>query len=221
MKFALSAKIYCTECIIQGVICLSSSRNPEPQPGLRERKREETLRRIADTGVRLFMAQGFAATTVDEIAAKAGISRRTFFHYFKSKDDILVSLGGGRSGEQLAAHLAERRIAGPPLEAVRRAVLDLLTQYPRRELQAMDKLMRSSEIVQARKMASYAQDEEVLHDALCDIWPQESAPAMRVLAMMSVGAIRLSLATWAREGYARPIEDIVNEAFDAIKSVGD
>jgi AcrR family transcriptional regulator len=200
---------------------VSSSRDPEPQPGLRERKREETLRRIADTGIRLFMAQGFASTTVDEIAAKAGISRRTFFHYFKSKDDILVSLGGGRSGEQLAARLAERRIDDlPPLEAVRRAVLDLLTQYPRQELQAVDGLMRSSEVVQARKMASYAQDEEVLHAALCEIWPLESAAAMRVLAMMSVGAIRLSLATWAREGYARPIEDIVNEAFDAIKSVG-
>ena len=201
---------------------MSSSRDPEPQPGLRERKREETLRRIADTGIRLFMAQGFAATTVDEIAAKAGISRRTFFHYFKSKDDILVSLGGGRSGEQLAARLTERRIDDlPPLEAVRRAALHLLTQYPRQELQAMDGLMRSSEVVQARKMASYAQDEEVLHAALCEIWPQESATAMRVLAMMSVGAIRLSLGTWAREGYARPIEDIINEAFDAIKSVGD
>ncbi|MGE6036642.1 TetR family transcriptional regulator, partial [Klebsiella pneumoniae] len=63
-----------------------------PPTGVRERKRRETLRRITDAGVRLFIEKGFDGTTVDEVAAAAGISRRTFFHYFDSKDDILLSL---------------------------------------------------------------------------------------------------------------------------------
>jgi len=58
MKFALSAKIYCTECIIQGVICLSSSRNPEPQPGLRERKKQQTRRHIAGVTAPLLILHG-------------------------------------------------------------------------------------------------------------------------------------------------------------------
>ncbi len=69
------------------------SRRPEtPRQGVRERKRRETLQRITDAGIRLFVEKGYEATTLDEIAAAAGISRRTFFYYFKSKDEILLSL---------------------------------------------------------------------------------------------------------------------------------
>jgi AcrR family transcriptional regulator len=78
------------------------------RPGLRERKRQETLERITAAGLKLFAAQGYEATTLDAIAAEAGISRRTFFHYFKSKDDILISMQSGL-GKQLAAELARRK----------------------------------------------------------------------------------------------------------------
>jgi AcrR family transcriptional regulator len=53
--------------------------------GLRERKKRETLQRIAETGLKLFIAQGYEGTTLEAIAEAAGISRRTFFYYFKSK----------------------------------------------------------------------------------------------------------------------------------------
>ncbi len=58
--------------------------------GIRERKRRETLARIAETGLRLFMAKGYENTTLEEIAEAAGISRRTFFYYFKSKEEIIL-----------------------------------------------------------------------------------------------------------------------------------
>ncbi|MGE0394761.1 MAG: TetR/AcrR family transcriptional regulator, partial [Vicinamibacterales bacterium] len=63
----------------------------EAAEGLRERKHRETRRRIADAGLRLFLDRGYDGTTVDAIAAEAGISRRTFFSYFKSKDEILAT----------------------------------------------------------------------------------------------------------------------------------
>ncbi|WP_167350122.1 TetR/AcrR family transcriptional regulator [Bradyrhizobium viridifuturi] len=69
---------------------LTKTRTPAKE-GLRERNRRQTLQRIADAGMELFLANGFEATTLDEIAAAAGISRRTFFYYFKSKDDILLA----------------------------------------------------------------------------------------------------------------------------------
>lgn len=88
---------------------------PETSGGLRERKRRETRQRISDAGLRLFGRQGFDATTVDAIAAEAGISRRTFFHYFNSKDDILLSLQTGL-GERLVSEL-ERQPEQGPLQA--------------------------------------------------------------------------------------------------------
>ncbi|MFF5010942.1 TetR family transcriptional regulator [Streptomyces phaeochromogenes] len=57
--------------------------------GLRERKRRETRQRITHVGMRLFLTNGFDATTLDMIAAAADVSRRTFFSYFDSKDDVL------------------------------------------------------------------------------------------------------------------------------------
>ena len=50
----------------------------------------KTLERIAETGLKLFSRNGYEATTLDAIAEAAGISRRTFFYYFKSKEEILL-----------------------------------------------------------------------------------------------------------------------------------
>ncbi len=108
----------------------------EPQvEGLRERKRRETLQRITDTAIRLFGANGYEATTIDAIAAGAGISRRTFFHYFKGKDDILLSMQQGL-GDMLVAALARQPADKPPLEATRDALLSLSAPYPPRNCSA-------------------------------------------------------------------------------------
>lgn len=72
--------------------------------GLRERQRAFTEETIRLTAVRLFLARGSAATTVDEIAALAGVSSRTFFRYFDTKEsaalpnlDVFVEVLGGIS----------------------------------------------------------------------------------------------------------------------------
>ena len=51
-------------------------------------KSSETKLKLMDAGVKLMRAQGFNATTVDDICAEAGVTKGGFFHYFKSKDDI-------------------------------------------------------------------------------------------------------------------------------------
>lgn len=72
--------------------------------------------------MRLFAEQGFEATTVDEIAAAAGVSRRTFFRYFDSKTGALWSQFD-HEVQQLRAKLAEMPDALPVMDAVRLAVI--------------------------------------------------------------------------------------------------
>jgi TetR/AcrR family transcriptional regulator, transcriptional repressor for nem operon len=48
----------------------------------------ETKRKLVDAGVKLMRAQGFNATTVDDICSAAGVTKGGFFHYFKSKEEI-------------------------------------------------------------------------------------------------------------------------------------
>ena len=69
---------------------------------LRERKKLQTRRHIADTAMRLFSERGFDAVTVDEVARVADVSKKTVFNYFPTKEDLVY----GRL-EQLEAALVQ------------------------------------------------------------------------------------------------------------------
>jgi AcrR family transcriptional regulator len=187
-----------------------------PGEGLRERKRRETSKRIADAAIRLFIENGYEATTLDEIAAAAGISRRTFFYYFKSKDDILLSMQSSL-GDMLASALRNVPPGKRPVDAVRDAVIEVCAPYPAEDMIVIDRLMRSSAAVRARKQASYIEHERTLFAALRERWPApERETALRIVAMLSIGALRLSLDAFNREDGKRPLVDLLNEAFDAL-----
>ncbi len=187
-----------------------------PTVGVRERKRRETLKRITDAGVRLFIEKGFDGATVEEIATAAGISRRTFFHYFESKDDILLSLQSDIGG-LFAAEVRRAPQDVSPFALVRDAALKLGASIPGDDMLAIDRLMRGSASVQARKQASYRQQEEALFAALRERWPEpERETRLRVLAMVAVGATRLAAETFNREGGARPFDEVLRSAFAAV-----
>ncbi|QDX24585.1 TetR family transcriptional regulator [Sphingomonas suaedae] len=184
--------------------------------GLRERKRRETAQRIADVALRLFLADGYEATTLDAIAEEAGISRRTFFYYYKSKDDILISMQSGM-GEAIAAGLSDEPEAKRPIQAIRDIVLRLSAGYPADEMIAIDRLMRSSEAVMARKQASYVEHERTVFAALREKWPDPDREAsLRVVAMLAIGCVRLGLEAFNRDEGSRPVGDYLREAFDAV-----
>lgn len=198
---------------------MRTSSGPEvPPEGLRERKRRETLQRITDAGICLFIEKGYEATTLDAIAAAAGISRRTFFYYFKSKDEILLSLQSG-VGDMIVDALREVPRDKRPLEAIRDAVLKVCALIPADDMIAIDRLMRSSEAVQARKQASYVQQEKTLFAALRERWPDPQREAgLRLVAMLAIGAMRLASDAFNREGGRRPMVELLHEAFDALEA---
>ena len=99
--------------------------------------REEVLRHAW----RLFAEQGFEATTVDEVAAAAGMSRRTFFRYFSGKDELIVARmieAGERVAEALAARPPDEA-AWPALRAAFDAIVRIQDEKaePSRTLQRL------------------------------------------------------------------------------------
>ncbi len=92
------------------------------RPGLRERKRLETLHRIQEEALRLFDEQGYDATTIEQIAEAAGVSPSTFYRYFPVKEDVVVQ----DEYDPLIVEVFESQQEGTaPLEALR-AVLAAL-----------------------------------------------------------------------------------------------
>ncbi|WP_027350838.1 TetR/AcrR family transcriptional regulator [Halotalea alkalilenta] len=190
-----------------------------PVEGLRERKRRETRQRIADAGWRLFLANGYEGTTLDVIAAEAGISRRTFFSYFKSKDDIILF----RQDANWAGLYADLLKVSPdvrPLDAVREVMVKHVARYPTEQMAAIDKVMRSSESLLARKQTYYAEQEQALFNTLCEVWRQpERRTALRMVAIVAIGAARLTTQTWhSQTGQRKPMAKALRDAFDSLRS---
>ena len=99
-----------------------------PPRDLRRRARDAVRAEIAETAFQLFTERGFDQTTVDDIAVAAGLSRRSFFRYFASKEDAVLGMLNA-VGDAIAAELAARPADEPPWTSLRRALDVLVTTY--------------------------------------------------------------------------------------------
>jgi AcrR family transcriptional regulator len=92
------------------------------EPGLRERKKQQTRQAIAAAAFELFAEHGFERVPVTEIARRAGVSEATVFNYFPAKEDLVH----GRMeefGARLVEAVRDRPPGEPPVAAFRRHLL--------------------------------------------------------------------------------------------------
>ena len=197
---------------------LTKTQTPAKTEGLRERNRRETLQRIADVGMELFLANGFDATTLDEIAAAAGISRRTFFYYFKGKDEILLAHVASYD-DALRASIRDHASAGAPIDVVRAALLDMSARFQTPRTIAISRLIRESEVLSSRRPRNDLHREQVIYDMLCELWPgKDRRDRLRLVAMASSGAMRIAVDAWLEQGGKRQLTKFVQDAFANLKA---
>jgi AcrR family transcriptional regulator len=91
---------------------------------VRERNTNATRSRIAQTALELFVRQGYAATTIDQIAEDAGVARRTVFRHFEGKQAILFDQLVIRR-EVAVQRLRERPASEPPLQSLHTVLREL------------------------------------------------------------------------------------------------
>lgn len=92
---------------------------------LRVKRSEMMFSELEAVALRLFEERGFNEVTIEEIAAKAHISIRTFYRYFPAKEDVL-QVRIDRRAEALRAALAARPPDEPPLHSLRLAVVEVM-----------------------------------------------------------------------------------------------
>lgn len=193
--------------------------SPQPGEGRRARKRAETRARILTAARELFLAQGFDATTIDQIVERADISKRSFFDYFPAKEDLIAAWQDA-FGDLLVAKVAARPEGEPLGRTVEAAMSGAIAESVSPEGIEMDRLVRETPSLRARMHLKYARMEARLAEALERRAPMSSgAEAMllsepALLAMLAVGLLRLGSEAWtATARHLRP-EAYTHQVFD-------
>ena len=173
----------------------AKGRKAAPRKGMRDRRFA-----ISAAAIRLFTEKGLEATTVDDIAAAAGVAPRTFFRHFPTKEEAAFPDHDERI-EDLRAKLAERRGAINPLasalDVTRSSALEYLPDpalyRPRFQLVRSIPALRDRE-----RLIDYFYEAAIAEYLEAELGDQPSSPMRaRALAAGIVAAVNYALDIWA------------------------
>jgi AcrR family transcriptional regulator len=106
----------------------SWDREQRPDEGLRERKKRLTRQRISDTATTMFLTRGFDHVKVSEVAARAGVSEKTVYNYFPTKESLVFDHADEQI-ERIAQSLRDRDRSESPTKAIVSALKLDLAQF--------------------------------------------------------------------------------------------
>ena len=176
--------------------------------------------RLGAAALELFAERGFEQTTVTDIAARAGVTERTFYRHFGDKREVLFD-GGPPLQDYLTRVTSERSVAGdPPLVAIGRAFEGAAHDVfgDRREF-----ARRRSVVIAAhpelleRELGKTALIAAGLTDSLqaAGVGPSRA----RLAAEIGVAAFRVAFARWVGPDDTASLADLIRETFDELRAV--
>lgn len=165
--------------------------------GLRERKKQETRRLLRIVALRQAAERGLDAVTVDDIAAGANVSTRTFFNYFATKEAALVGFEPG-SLDLLGGLVVDRPQDEPPLPVLQAVLGELAGMVePHREVQVLRaQVLLAHPALLPRHVGGFAELERVLVAGLV----RRGVSAPELVVACAVAALRTALDTWTEDG---------------------
>ena len=192
----------------------------KPSLPLRARKKDATRRALLVAAHRRFHATGFEATTIDQVAADIGISRRTFFRYFPDKE----SLAFPHRHERLARFvelLGSSPAGETPFASLRRIARIFAKEYMqnRDSLVAQQNLVEATPALQAREAEIDRDWEAGMARAFGERYGtgHEAELRARVLAGAAIGVIRATMRYWFATGGKADLAWLGDEALDRLE----
>ncbi|WP_447009042.1 TetR/AcrR family transcriptional regulator [Saccharothrix sp. DSM 118769] len=163
--------------------------------GLRERKKQATRTALADAALRLCVAHGLDAVTVERVAHEAGVSLRTFFNYFSSKEEAVVA-GDVATAAAFVRAFADRPADEDVLVALRAALVDVVPERIDPDRVAQLRVLRRTPALLPHQIAAFAAEERELAavvaarvgvDPETDLYPVMFAAAVMATLRVTVG----------------------------------
>ncbi|MFJ9565167.1 TetR/AcrR family transcriptional regulator [Streptomyces fuscichromogenes] len=191
------------------------------QGTLRDRKRRAVQDEVAGIAVDLFVANGYEAMTVDQIASAAGLSSRSFFRYFASKEAVVTHLFD-TTGADIADALAARPADEGPWVALRRAfdgLIEQLTENP--QSLALIRMIHETPVLYASHLHKQTRWNEVVAATIAPRLPESLRPDERrlqagALASAGVACLEYARQEWVARDGEHPMADLVDVAMRAV-----
>ncbi len=186
---------------------------------VRERKKRETRNALRRAAVSLVAERGLHAVTVEEIAAAAGVSTRTFFNYFRTKEDAVVGYDPLKT-EEIAARLRSRPQGEGGFEALRASVLEVLpsTDVSPAELLERLRTVGSDPHLLAHHVRCFGEVERALTEALAERRGTEADldtyAGLVVACVLAAG--RAALMAWCHAGGREPLSAVLARHLDLV-----
>jgi len=172
----------------------------DAEEGLRARKKRELKDEISRQAMKLFIHNGFDQTTIEQIVDPLGVSKRTFFRYFDTKEDLIFAWYEELTGE-LVQSLDSRPSNEAPFEAVCQALRSLLRYYdgdPKWAL-AMLKLAKQTPALVGKSYEKRSMWEAALATALLPRLPKGATRELRakVIVGSAMAAFGYGVDAWS------------------------
>ena len=166
----------------------------------------------------LYAERGFEQTTVAEIAARAGLTERTFFRHFADKREVLF-YGAPALQELLVSTVASAPDAAAPIDAVAAAVeaAAALLQERRDGARLRQAIIAANPELQERELIKLANLASALAGALRERGVSE--PAASLTAEAGVAVFRIAFARWVGDPGQQDFPQLIRESLDALKAV--
>jgi AcrR family transcriptional regulator len=186
---------------------------------LHARKQDFVRNQIWEVAIDLFAEKGFTRTTAEDIAEAAGVSRRTFFRYFSSKDDLMVQ-AMDTYGDLLTAAIRDCARGQRPLDVVRAAVLtvaEYVVEQPR--TRTIMQILEENPPARAAQLSRFAEiDERLASEFATHIKRQTGNYTPRMLASLTLLMLNLTFRAWFKRE-TESIEDAVDQMFATLSQV--
>lgn len=189
------------------------------QEGLRERKKAATRRSLGIAAMRLAIRRGLDNVLVEEIAAEAGVSARTFNNYFASKHEAICALAMERS-QRIGAELRNRPAGEPLMEAITNAVIEPYAgaQVPDKEWIEGVRLVIKSPALQGEYLKTHYAAQRTLAAAIADRTGSDLEADMfpAVLAGAVTAAIQVAQERWLHADPPVAVVPLIRQALGAL-----
>ena len=170
---------------------------PATTEGARERRKRQTRAALVEAAERLFRARGYDGVTVAEIAAEAGVSVKTLFVHFRSKEDLLFA-DEDTLLDHLVAAIRDRAAGVSPLDALA-AVLTEEIDAAQDDLESFHRMVGDSPAIASRLRRMWEDYEDALARALAEEANEATpSPRTRLAAAQLIALVRVVTSTEVR-----------------------